>query len=146
LERCDECALNEQPSEDLSHPDLYRRRGDSVVVGDEMRALWTSHFRARATVAKGGAAGDALSDAALSSSGTLASYATVHMHQAKTIAAPFVIGEMLLQVRRCARPWWNRTPPRCRSARGWTVVCTGCSGGERCAEARTALRVDGALA
>ena len=37
---------------------------------------------------KCGAAGTALSNIELSSNGTLASYATVHMHQAKTIAAP----------------------------------------------------------
>jgi uncharacterized OB-fold protein len=32
----------------------------------------------------------------LAAAGTLASYATVHMHQAKSIAAPFVIGEIKL--------------------------------------------------
>ncbi len=43
-----------------------------------------------------GAAGDAIEDAELGTSGTLVSFATVHMHQAKTIAAPFVIGEIAL--------------------------------------------------
>jgi uncharacterized OB-fold protein len=85
-------------SEELSHPDLYRRRGDSVeLLGMKCsRCGYVAFPRQRYGCEKCGAEGDALAEVELSSSGTLASYATVHMHQAKTIAAPFVIGEVAL--------------------------------------------------
>jgi uncharacterized protein len=85
-------------SEELSHPDLYQRRGDSVeLLGMKCtRCGYVAFPRQRYGCEKCGAAADALNDMPLSSNGTLASYATVHMHQAKTIAAPFVIGEIAL--------------------------------------------------
>jgi hypothetical protein len=86
-------------SEELSHPDLYQRtRGDSVeLLGMKCaRCGYVAFPRQRYGCEKCGAAGNALKDVDLSSNGTLASYATVHMHQAKTIAAPFVIGEISL--------------------------------------------------
>jgi uncharacterized OB-fold protein len=84
---------------ELTHSDLYRAsRGDSVeLLGIECSKCGFVAFpRQRYGCERCGAAGDALHDVELSSDGTLASYATVHMHQAKTIAAPFVIGEIAL--------------------------------------------------
>jgi uncharacterized OB-fold protein len=86
-------------SHELTHPDLYRGAGgDSVeLLGIECAKCGFVAFpRQRYGCEKCGAAGEALRDVALRSDGTLASYATVHMHQAKTIAAPFVIGEIAL--------------------------------------------------
>ncbi len=85
-------------SEELSHPDLYRRRGDTVeLLGMKcVHCGYVAFPRQRYGCEKCGAAGEALQDVELSSDGMLASYATVHMHQAKTIAAPFVIGEISL--------------------------------------------------
>jgi uncharacterized OB-fold protein len=85
-------------SEELSHPDLYRRRGDSVeLLGMKCtRCGYVAFPRQAYGCEKCGAADDALSNVELASNGTLASYATVHMHQAKTISAPFVIGEIAL--------------------------------------------------
>ncbi len=85
-------------SEELSHPDLYQRRGDTVeLLGMKCaRCGYVAFPRQRYGCEKCGAASAALQDVELSSNGTLASYAMVHMHQAKTIAAPFVIGEVTL--------------------------------------------------
>jgi uncharacterized OB-fold protein len=85
-------------SYELTHPDLYRGTGDSVeLLGIECSQCGLVAFpRQRYGCERCGAAGDALRDVELSTDGTLASYATVHMHQAKTIAAPFVIGEIAL--------------------------------------------------
>jgi hypothetical protein len=86
-------------NQELSHPDLYRSGiGDSVVLlGMSCAACGHVAFpRQHYGCEKCGAAGDALRDMELESTGTLASYATVHMHQAKTMAAPFVIGEITL--------------------------------------------------
>ncbi len=86
-------------SNELSHPDLYRETaGDSVeLLGIKCSTCGFVAFpRQRYGCERCGAAGEALADVELSSDGTLASYATVHMHQAKTIAAPFVIGEIAL--------------------------------------------------
>lgn len=86
-------------SEELSHPDLYRSAGGDSVELLAMKCARCGHVafpRQRYGCEKCGAVGDALHDVELRSSGTLASYATVHMHQAKTIAAPFVIGEVAL--------------------------------------------------
>jgi hypothetical protein len=84
---------------ELSHPDLYRSgNGDSVLLLG-MTCAQCGHVafpRQHYGCEKCGAVGDALRDVELDSTGTLASYATVHMHQAKTIAAPFVIGEICL--------------------------------------------------
>jgi uncharacterized OB-fold protein len=85
-------------NDELTHPELYRGTGDSV----ELLGMKCSHCgyvafpRQRFGCEKCGAVGAALREVKLSSSGTLASYATVHMHQAKSISAPFVIGEVAL--------------------------------------------------
>jgi len=86
-------------SNELSHPDLYRGSGgDSVeLLGIKCtRCGYVAFPRQTYGCEKCGADGDALSNVELGSNGTLASYATVHMHQAKTITAPFVIGEIAL--------------------------------------------------
>ena len=86
-------------SEELSYPDLYRgTTGNSVeLLGMKCTSCGYVAFpRQRYGCEKCGASGAALKDAELGSSGTLASFATVHMHQAKAIAAPFVIGEINL--------------------------------------------------
>ena len=86
-------------SEELSHPDLYRSGSRDSVELLAMKCAHCGHIafpRQRYGCEKCGAVGDSLHDVELRSSGTLASYATVHMHQAKTIAAPFVIGEVAL--------------------------------------------------
>lgn len=85
--------------EELSHPDLYRRAGSDSIELLGMKCSHCGHVafpRQRYGCEKCGAAGDMLQDVELSSNGTLASYATVHMHQAKTIVAPFVVGEIAL--------------------------------------------------
>jgi len=85
-------------SEELSHPDLYRRHGDSVeLLGMKCAGCGYVAFpRQSYGCEKCGATAASLNNVELSSSGTLSSYATVHMHQAKNIAAPFVIGEIAL--------------------------------------------------
>ena len=85
-------------NEELVHPDLYRRQNDTVVLlGMTCRRCGYVAFpRQRNGCERCGAVGDALDEVELLCNGTLASYATVHMHQAKTIAAPFVIGEITL--------------------------------------------------
>lgn len=86
-------------SVELSHPDLYRSApGDSVeLLGMKCSSCGYVAFpRQRYGCEKCGATGDALKEVELGSTGTLASFATVHMHQAKSIAAPFVIGEISL--------------------------------------------------
>ena len=82
-----------------SHPELYRSTdGDRVeLLGIECAACGHVAFpRQHYGCEKCGAAGATLVDVALASDGRLASYATVHVHQAKNIAAPFVIGEVEL--------------------------------------------------
>ena len=83
---------------ELSHPDLYVGRGDTVeLLGMRCSACGHVAFpRQRYGCEKCGATGAALVDVDLATDGTLTSFATVHMHQAKNIAAPFVIGEVEL--------------------------------------------------
>jgi uncharacterized OB-fold protein len=84
---------------ELSHPDLYREaRGDSVeLLGLKCsKCGYVAFPRQRYGCEKCGATADSLLDVELTASGTLVSYAKVHMHQAKAIAAPFVIGEVTL--------------------------------------------------
>jgi uncharacterized protein len=85
-------------SDDLSHPDLYRKAGDSVeLLGMQCSECGFVAFpRQRFGCERCGAMADCLRDIELVAIGRLASYAKVHMHQAKTIAAPFVIGEVTL--------------------------------------------------
>jgi len=80
----------------LAHPDLYAARGERV-------ALFAQRCDACGHVAfprqpygceKCGA--PAHRDIELDAAGTLTSFATVHLHQSKSIAAPFVIGEIAL--------------------------------------------------
>jgi hypothetical protein len=80
----------------LSHPDLYRANDDGVVLL-AMRCARCGHVafpRQRYGCEKCGATETA--DVELAAAGTLASFATVHLHQSKSIAAPFVIGEIAL--------------------------------------------------
>ena len=135
-------------SNELSHPDLYREaRRLCRVVGDEMPSCGFVAFpRQRYGCEKCGAAGDALSDVRTELRvGTLASYATVHMHQAKTIAAPFVIGEIALD----AGPTVRATMVEADDAAmqigarvDGRLHPAPAPAGARRAEARTALRVD----
>ena len=84
---------------ELSHPDLYASRDGATVELLGMRCGscgYVAFPRQRYGCEKCGATGAALADVGLPTDGRLASYATVHMHQAKGIAAPFVIGEVLL--------------------------------------------------
>jgi len=84
---------------ELSHPDLYTSRDGATVELLGMRCGvcgYVAFPRQRYGCEKCGATGAALADVDLSTDGRLASYATVHMHQAKNIAAPFVIGEVVL--------------------------------------------------
>jgi uncharacterized protein len=86
-------------SAELAQPDLYASRsGDTVhLLGMACRRCGHVAFpRQRYGCEKCGASGADLTDVELDAAGTLASYATVHMHQAKSIAAPFVIGEIKL--------------------------------------------------
>ena len=86
-------------SSELSHPDPYRKAvGDSVeLLGLKCSKCGFVAFPGqRYGCEKCGATADPLRDVELIAIGTLASYAKVHMHQAKTIAAPFVIGEVTL--------------------------------------------------
>ncbi len=87
-------------NEELSHPDLYRRADGDTVALLGMRCSscgYVAFPRQRFGCDKCGAVGESLRDVELGSSGTLTSFATVHMHQAKSIAAPFVIGEVVLE-------------------------------------------------
>ena len=84
---------------ELVHPDLYASRDGTTVELLGMRCTTCGHVafpRQRYGCEKCGASGAALADADLGTNGKLVSYATVHMHQAKNIAAPFVIGEVEL--------------------------------------------------
>ena len=84
---------------ELSHPDLYASRDGATVELLGMRCAacgYVAFPRQRYGCEKCGATGATLVDVALATGGTLVSYATVHMHQAKNIAAPFVIGEVEL--------------------------------------------------
>jgi uncharacterized OB-fold protein len=84
---------------DLVHPDLYAARaGDAVnLLGMSCRQCGHVAFpRQRNGCEKCGATEPELTDEELVCRGTLVSFATVHMHQAKTIVAPFVIGEVKL--------------------------------------------------
>jgi hypothetical protein len=79
-----------------SHPDLYRATADGVVLL-AMRCRdcgYVAFPRQRYGCEKCGAL--AAEDVELATTGTLASFATVHLHQSKSIAAPFVIGEIVL--------------------------------------------------
>ena len=87
-------------NEELSHPDLYRRADGDTVALLGMRCAscgYVAFPRQRFGCDRCGAVGESLRDVELGSSGTLTSFATVHMHQAKSIAAPFVIGEVVLE-------------------------------------------------
>ena len=85
---------------ELSHPDLYAARDGATVELLGMRCGscgYVAFPRQRYGCEKCGATGAALADVGLATDGKLASFATVHMHQAKGgIAAPFVIGEVVL--------------------------------------------------
>jgi uncharacterized OB-fold protein len=84
---------------ELVHPDLYvaRAGGRVNLLGMTCRQCGHVAFpRQRNGCEKCGATDTDLTDEELVCRGTLVSYATVHMHQAKTIAAPFVIGEVKL--------------------------------------------------
>ena len=83
---------------ELSHPDLYASDGDSVeLLGIRCEACGYVAFpRQHYGCETCGATGAALRDVRLPSHGRLTSFATVHVHQAKNIAAPFVIGEVEL--------------------------------------------------
>jgi uncharacterized OB-fold protein len=80
----------------LSHPDLYRPTDQGVALL-AMRCARCGHVafpRQPYGCEKCGAT--AAEDVELAAAGTLASFATVHLHQSKSIAAPFVIGEIAL--------------------------------------------------
>jgi uncharacterized OB-fold protein len=80
----------------LSHPDLYRATGTGVALL-AMRCSSCGHValpRQRYGCEKCGSL--ATGEIELDAVGTLASFATVHLHQSKSIAAPFVIGEVAL--------------------------------------------------
>jgi uncharacterized OB-fold protein len=84
---------------ELSHPDLYRSSGGDTVELLGMRCTacgYVAFPRQRYGCEKCGATDSALTEVELASLGDLVSFATVHMHQAKNIAAPFVIGEVEL--------------------------------------------------
>jgi len=86
-------------SEALAHPDLYVSSGGDAVRLVGMRCGRCGHVafpRQHFGCEKCGADDDELEGRELTASGRLTSFATVHMHQAKTIAAPFVIGEIEL--------------------------------------------------
>ena len=91
-------------NEELTHPDLYRRadgatadRATVALLGMTCSSCGHVTFpRQQYGCEKCGASGESLRDVDLCSSGTLTSFATVHMHQAKTITAPFVIGDVAL--------------------------------------------------
>src|SRR5262245_57477895 len=85
---------------ELSHPELYTSRDGTTVELLGMRCSQCGHVafpRQRYGCEKCGASGTALADIELPTNGKLVSYATVHMHQAKNIAAPFVIVEVELE-------------------------------------------------
>jgi hypothetical protein len=91
--------MSDATKRELSHPDLYRSTdGVSVeLLGTRCAGCGYVAFpRQRYGCERCGASGASLVDVALASSGRLSSFATVHMHQAKNIAAPFVIGEIEL--------------------------------------------------
>jgi len=84
---------------ELVHPDLYAARAGGMVNLLGMTCQRCGHVafpRQRNGCEKCGATDADLRDEELVCRGTLVSYATVHIHQAKTIAAPFVIGEVKL--------------------------------------------------
>jgi len=83
----------------LAHPDLYRGVADAVPGGDARLlavrcadcgrvAFPRQHYGCEAC------GGTRSEDVELDARGTLLSFATVHLHQSKSIAAPFVIGEI----------------------------------------------------
>jgi uncharacterized OB-fold protein len=85
----------------LAHPDLYAARRDTVRESNV--ALFAQRCDACGHVAfprqpygceKCGA--EERSEIELDAAGVLASFATVHLHQSKSIPAPFVIGEIEL--------------------------------------------------
>lgn len=80
----------------LSHPDLYRptRTGVVLLAMRCARCGYVAFPRQRFGCEKCGAT--ETDDVELAAAGTLASFATVHLHQSKSIAAPFVIGEIAL--------------------------------------------------
>jgi uncharacterized protein len=91
--------MSEASTRQSSHPELYSSRDDGAVELLGMRCGacgYVAFPRQRYGCEKCGATGAALVDVTLPSTGKLASFATVHMHQAKHISAPFVIGEVAL--------------------------------------------------
>jgi hypothetical protein len=80
----------------LSHPDLYRATADgAVLLALRCRACGHVAFpRQPYGCEKCGSTGT--EHVEIDAAGTLASFATVHLHQSKSIAAPFVIGEIAL--------------------------------------------------
>ena len=78
----------------LAHPDLYAARGGDVALFAQ-RCATCGHVafpRQPYGCEKCGAL--ERTEVELDAAGVLASFATVHLHQSKSIAAPFVIGEI----------------------------------------------------
>lgn len=87
------------PQPKSRHPDLYVGGADDTVDLLAMRCDGCGHVafpRQPYGCEKCGATGASLVDVVMPACGRLASFATVHVHQAKNIAAPFVIGEITL--------------------------------------------------
>jgi uncharacterized OB-fold protein len=80
----------------LLHPDLYATRGDRVVLFAQRcdTCGWVAFPRQPYGCERCGAL--ASGEIELDAAGALASFATVHLHQSRGIAAPFVIGEIAL--------------------------------------------------
>jgi len=79
----------------LAHPDLYRLRDDGHVALLGIRCTGCGHVAfPRQSYGCEKCGSTALAEIDLATAGTLASFATVHLHQSKSIAAPFVIGEI----------------------------------------------------
>jgi uncharacterized OB-fold protein len=75
----------------LAHPDLYRE--DGRLLGTRCADCGRVAFP-RQPYGCEACGGTKSEDVELDARGTLLSFATVHLHQSKSIAAPFVIGEV----------------------------------------------------
>lgn len=86
------------PKQQSDQPDLYQ----SSARGVDLLAIrcnvcgYVAFPRQHYGCEKCGATGTTLDDIVVPAQGRLASFATVHVHQAKSIAPPFVIGEIVL--------------------------------------------------
>ena len=83
--------MSEAPT--LAHPDLYRADGRLLAVRCAECGRVAFPRQAYGCEACGSTRSE---DVELDARGTLLSFATVHLHQSKSIAAPFVIGEIAL--------------------------------------------------